>query len=332
MFFPIKPLEATKDSPNAIKNRVILVVFLLAGGLLAGCAGTPLINCAPKQIEIEADGQMEEWPNDPLFVDDDTQMSLYALSDQQALSIGVTFGRSDKKEKRPPRMGGVGLTVWIDPGGGKEKIFGVHVSGGGSPRGPGGPMPGGKETAPPANAANKDSSHDNKPPRMPQGEDNLKVSITYADTTGPLTMTLDEVRRTGIDIGVGQSKDGAEVYEFDIAFRAGPSLENLSSGMLIGVGITRSGGDLKMRNSHGSNDRKSQDNPPEGGGGGGGREPGGGSMGGPPGGRMGGGMMGGGPGSGGSGGGGPGGNGLSGKKQDRTCSWFKVQLADTVKK
>lgn len=64
-----------------------------------------------------------------------------------------------------------------------------------------------------------------------------KLSITYKDATGPLEMTLEAVRRTGIDIGIDHAADGRVVYEFKIAFKAEPSLEGLGPDMMVGVGI-----------------------------------------------------------------------------------------------
>jgi hypothetical protein len=54
-------------------------------------------------------------------------------------------------------------------------------------------------------------------------------------------MTISEVRRTGIDIGVGRTGDGRLVYEFNIAFRAAPSLGELEPGMTVGIGILAGG-------------------------------------------------------------------------------------------
>jgi len=74
-----------------------------------------------------------------------------------------------------------------------------------------------------------------------------------ADTTGPLTMTISEVRRTGIDIGVGQAGRGRLVYEFNIAFKAAPSLGGLKPGKVVGIGVLIGGSaqDGPGKGSHG---------------------------------------------------------------------------------
>ncbi len=315
MSFRFRLFKREKAGSPARKSTMGLAIVLFAAGCFWGCAATPLITCGPKQSAIVADGRMEEWPAEPQFVDEDTRLSLSALSDPQSLSLCVAFGGGDDETGRPPKMGGGDLTVWIDPAGGKEKVFGIHLSGRGPGRGPGGRMPHGKNAAPPAD---KDAKPGGKPPQMPGEKVVQQVSITYEDTTGPLTMTMEEVRQTGIDIGVGQGPGGTEVYEIDIAFQAGPSLEKLAPGLLIGVGITRDKAGDKGGKPHGSDDGGFQNGPPDGGGGG--RRPGG-SMGGPPGGGMGGGPM----------GGGGAGGAPSGKKEDHSCTWFKVALAHTTK-
>ncbi|VTR67749.1 hypothetical protein DESC_610332 [Desulfosarcina cetonica] len=87
--------------------------------------------------------------------------------------------------------------------------------------------------SPPNGRATADPSL--RPPpavRLPES-----LRITYQDATGPLSMTMDEVRRTGIDIGVARGSDGRLCYEFKIAFRADPSLEGFRPGMCLGLGI-----------------------------------------------------------------------------------------------
>lgn len=55
-------------------------------------------------------------------------------------------------------------------------------------------------------------------------------------------MTMDEVRRTGVDIGVGQSGDSRLVCELLIEFSAAPYLSTLKPGMPVGVGIVAASG------------------------------------------------------------------------------------------
>ncbi|GAB6908118.1 hypothetical protein JCM12296A_39570 [Desulfosarcina cetonica] len=121
-----------------------------------------------------------------------------------------------------------GLTIWIDPQSGEQQTVGIHL-----PGQKGRPPSGSPPLSPPNGRATADPSL--RPPpavRLPES-----LRITYQDATGPLSMTMDEVRRTGIDIGVARGSDGRLCYEFKIAFRADPSLEGFRPGMCLGLGI-----------------------------------------------------------------------------------------------
>ena len=260
-----------------------------------------------KHTEIVANGIDNEWPGDPLLVDDDLQMAIRMVNDNQSLALCIEMGSEDLKGH--PHMDG--LTVWIDPKGGKAEVFGIHVRGGSS-MGPGPRPPAEAGTAPPTDRDHRRPGE--KQPQVPPMEQLEQAAITYCDATGPLTMSMDEIRRTGIDIGVGHGTGRSLVYEFNIAFKAGPSLEDLKPGMVIGIGILSGGAEPEGRKTAAADGDKPQDGPPGRGGG-----PGPGGPMGRPGGMMGGGETG-------SGHGGP----PSGAKQDHAGVWFQVQLAGGV--
>ena len=301
--------DLTGSIPMPAKNPVFqrfcpqLLVFvsicLLIGGL-SGCS-TPQVAGGWKQVEIVTNGMDSEWPANPQFVDDDLNMAAYVLNDHQSLALCIKTA-----VKQPFLMDG--LTVWIDATGGKEKILGIHVPGG-SPRGPGHRPPSAAGAQPPAE---KPPQTNGKKPPMAPIEPIKHVAVTYGDATGPLTMTMEEIRRTGIDIGVGQAKGRSLVYEFSIAFKAAPSLADLAPGGMVGIGIMSGGADGEDRKPQRTDGDAGQGGPP---GGGGGPGPGG-SMG-RPGGMMGGPQME-------SGHGGP----SPGEKKDQRGVWLQVRLAD----
>lgn len=285
-----------------IRQLLLLISFLLMLEAVEGCS-TPKITGRWKHTEIIANGISNEWTGEALLVDDDEQMKIRVVSDNQSLALCIETGTGGLK--RQPQMDG--LTMWIDPNGGKEKIFGIHVR-----SGP--PMDRGRK--PPADAGNAPPTEKADQPRgqqvqHPHLEPIEQAAITYSDATGPLTMAMDEIRRTGIDIGVGRGAGRSMVYEFNIAFKAAPSLESLAPGMTVGLGIMRGGADPGDRKPAGTDDGTRQDGPP---GGGGGPGPGG-SMGRP------GAMMDSAPMAGGHGG--PPG----GARQNDSGVWLQVQLA-----
>ncbi len=279
---------------------VLISIGVVVGGL-GGCS-RPNVAGEWKPFEIITDGIDREWPGKPLTIDDDLPLAIHVVNDDQSLGLCIEIG--GETMPRQPRMDG--LTVWIDPKGGKEKRFGIHVRGT-APRHPSDGIPGGADAALPADI---DRRTGRKPPRPASLEPLEQVAITYSDATGPLTMAMAEVRRTGIDIGVQRNAAGALVYEFDIAFDSAPSLEALKPGATIGVGIVSGGAGVADRKPSGADGDTRQGGPPDGGGGPGG----GGRMD-----RPGGGMMGGGP-------GGP----PAAAKQDRSGVWLAVQLADKI--
>ena len=117
------------------------------------------------------------------------------------------------------------------------------------------------------------------PPGRAEVQSPQTLSITYQDATGPLEMTLEEVRRTGIDLGVHQGPDGYRVYEFKIAYSAAPCLADMADKSLLGLGIQAGAG----KNNRPDNVGRTSAQPPGGGRGGspGGPPPGGGMDGGP---------------------------------------------------
>jgi hypothetical protein len=203
-------------------NVGLLILFIAVGG----CA-TNKVAGHWRGHNIVADGDDREWREAPQFYDDARQFIIRVANDGTMISLCVAVGRKDMVE----RIGRGGLTVWLDPQGGEQRVFGIHLADkdmekflqghdpavtGLKPR---------DRQVPPLGG---------KPPHL---EPLKQLAVTYSNTTGPLTMTISKVRRTGIDIGIGRTRDGRLVYEFNIAFRAAPSLCELKPGMSVGIGI-----------------------------------------------------------------------------------------------
>lgn len=213
-----------------MKRTAIVIGVLALLIAISGCAANKVAGHW-RDVGVVADGYDREWSGIPQYYDGDRQFVIRVANNAATLSMCVASSQPDMT--RQLRMGG--LTVWFDPQGGKKKIFGIHLPGGHYDRLAGGQGPGKPGARP---------RHGKAPPmggtpegEPPQFEPSTELDVTYADTTGPLTMTISELRRSGIDIGVRQAGDGRLVYEFDIAFEAAPSLHDLKPGMEVGIGI-----------------------------------------------------------------------------------------------
>ncbi|WP_319405739.1 hypothetical protein [uncultured Desulfosarcina sp.] len=202
----------------------LLMLFLFQ----AGCAVHKLTAhwC---NYNIAANGCDNEWQEIPQYYDEGRQIAVRMANHAEALFLCISI--SDNALKKQNGLGR--LTIWLDPQGGKAKTFGIHLSSG-DPKGP--TLGSRSETGVMRPTDDRGSSMGNQP-KLPSVVPLKKLEITYKDTTGPLKMTMDEVHLTGIEIGVGQSKEGRLIYEFDIGFQAAPCLSGLEPGMDIGVGI-----------------------------------------------------------------------------------------------
>jgi hypothetical protein len=213
-----------------MKQTMINVGWLLILFAVGGCTANKVAGHWRDQ-GVAADGDDREWREAPQYYDSDRQLVIRVTNDATIISLCLATGQADLAQ----RLLRGGLTVWLDPQGGEKHVFGIHLPDSHTEtftpgRGHGAPKPKPRDKQPP-------------PPRgKPQHLEPLKqLAVTYSDATGPLTMTISEVRRTGIEIGVGQTGDGRLVYEFNIAFRAAPSLGQLKPGMTVGIGILTGG-------------------------------------------------------------------------------------------
>lgn len=181
--------------------------------------------------KVVADGDDREWRDAPQYYDSDRRFIIRVTNDATSISLCVAVGRTDLIERL--RRGGV--TVWFDPQGGEQHVFGIHLPDRDTERIIRGHGPAVTGLKPPERQAPPPGS---MPPRL---QPIKQLAVTYSKATGPLTMTISEVRRTGIDIGIGRTGDGRLVYEFNIAFRAAPSLCELKPGMSVGIGVLTDG-------------------------------------------------------------------------------------------
>lgn len=203
----------------------LLAVLVCVGGCTAN-----KVTSRWRDGDIVANGSDSEWQFVPQYYDEKRPVSIRVTNDAEALYLCITT--SDEAIKRHLRM--AGLTLWFDPMGENERVFGIHLPGDESRASRQRPRPGAGRV--PSAEDHGGRSLPNEPALSPFEAPN-KLAVTYAGATGPLTMTLVEVRRTGIDIGVGQLPGGRLVYEFGIAFKAAPSLSGLAPRKVVGIGI-----------------------------------------------------------------------------------------------
>ncbi|HIG75913.1 MAG TPA: hypothetical protein EYQ24_15410 [Bacteroidetes bacterium] len=101
-------------------NRLPLAA--LAASLLAGCASTPQLQSAPATTPTRIDGSDTDWQTDLQPVEGQTGLSLGVRNDGAALyAVAVVRG---EQQVRQALAGG--LTLWLDPDGGKAQAYGVR--------------------------------------------------------------------------------------------------------------------------------------------------------------------------------------------------------------
>ena len=196
-----------------------------------------------RNFDICANGINSEWPFSPQYWEKEQNVFLRIANDNNAVFLNLSSGNDLLNGKL--RM--TGLTIWLDPAGGKEKVFGIHLPGehakipwAGSRPIIEGIRPNDELGLSPNNSGS--TGMPGPPPKLPE-----TLYITYKNSTGPLDMTIDEVGKTGIFIGIGQLRNNKLTYEFTIGFRAAPCLSSLKPGWILGIGIQTGSGNKKNR-------------------------------------------------------------------------------------
>ncbi len=260
----------------------MMACLFVAVSLLAGCSGAKVAS-QWRSDKIVTNGSDDEWPGTPQYYDKEKRVVVKIMNDDD--SIYICFSANDREVKKKLMM--AGLTVWIDPEGGKERKYGVRLSM--KPRGR--PTKFSGENRERVTKEDRERISKEGPPPF-EAPEKLEVIHPFAD--GPFDMTIEEARHAGVEVGVGQP-NGRLVYEYRIRTEGENFVLSLDTGATVGIGIESGKMDKgKMMGKDGAH----------GGGGGGGYGRRGGGMGGPGGGGM------GGPGKGGMGG--PGGGGTGG--------------------
>ena len=199
------------------KTGVVKAGLLFLVLLNAGCAAQNLASHWQRDGFI-ADGSENEWPTPPQYYDADSRAVIYVMNDAEAVYLCLAANNEALKRK----MLIDGLTLWLDPTGKKHKALGIHLTGVRPPRHSG---------APGENALRRNKN------KRPVLQTPKAVEITFSEATAPRSMSMDRIRRTGIDIGAGQPDSRRFVYEFKIPFAAAPSLSGLDPGTALGIGI-----------------------------------------------------------------------------------------------
>ncbi|MBN1907742.1 MAG: hypothetical protein JW927_21890 [Deltaproteobacteria bacterium] len=310
------------------KVKVISILFLIIlVVLLNGCKEPVELQSKWLDKKIVIDGDDIDWANYPYFYDEKTQSCLGFYNDSE--NIYIHFQTMDRDiQKEIERMG---LTIWFNEQGGKEKELGLCFPAGGGPgrfaappgrdsKMPGLP-PGTPEeisAPPPEEMEAKEMPASKTAPRGPIMDTMLKI-MTGEEDEG-YACNLEKAAKMGIEVKSRIDDRNRFIYELKMpyfekentAFFVTPSaLNQIGMGIMTG-GMKRGGPPQGM--GGGGMDR---------GGRGGGDMPGGGDMGGR--GPMGGGGMGG---IGGGMGGGHRPGGLMGGSDNGSLEvWFRITLA-----
>lgn len=206
-------------------GKALAVIGILLPLLFCGCATRQVESGRPAHA-IVADGSDAEWPGSPQFYDKSKKASIRLLND--ADSIRICFATNDRDLKMS--LATEGMSLWLDADGEKNKTVGIYV-------------PGRKSHFRPADKG----TNGNHPPKTPALNMPAAIEMTYSETTGPLKMDLEEIRRTGIGIGAGQPDGSRYVYEFIVPFAVDEMFSEMGAGKVLGVGITSGNGKTEKR-------------------------------------------------------------------------------------
>lgn len=190
---------------------------LLILGTAGGCGGLTLTSTF-RSVEVTVDGIDDEWDGARIYLKE-ARIMIGLLNDSDNLYISLATGREDLRRQLMAR----GLTLWFDPEGGKEKIFGIR-------------FPLGLSGA-------ERPSRDRREREEPGGDDDrFRRATAEVEFLFPAE---DERRRMpiqaamGVEVRLGTASDRF-VYELKIPLALSeehPYAIGVTAGELIGIGL-----------------------------------------------------------------------------------------------
>ena len=184
-------------------QRIILIILtgmLVIPLFFTGCVKT-IIQSRWREHELQIDGRDEDWGNFIQFYHEERKFVLCVFNDENDLYLKISSPDRMLRQQFLVR----GFTVWFDPGGGKEKVLGIHF--------PKALQTGAFRTQPPGrrNEPSKDFS---------AREKSLKKELDILGPEGKeyWTFSADDAKGLGIQVDFGESA-GNLIYELRIPLK-----------------------------------------------------------------------------------------------------------------
>ncbi|MDM8554431.1 hypothetical protein QUF75_06845 [Desulfococcaceae bacterium HSG7] len=198
------------------RQKMMVSCLLLNIIILVGCAAPKVVSQWPVEV-IQTNGSDDEWRGTPQYHDEKKHIVVRVMNDSEILY--VCFSANDPELKRKLIM--TGLTLWIDPEGGKNKKYGIRL------------LVKSPQPPPEFSKEDRDSSRKRKPPSLKMPE---RLELIHPDTSGPLIMNIEKSKSSGVEIGVGQP-NGRLVYEYKIKMKGENVIFALDTVPYMGIGI-----------------------------------------------------------------------------------------------
>jgi len=196
--------EGTMVNTNIITKFIFSFFFIV---FLGGCSSLPQFTSDRCAGTMHVVGDLHEWRNVSAYVDKNNLVAVSMCHDDELVYVCLT---TDDPLTQRQIMGG-GLTVWFDPSGSDDKMFGINF-----------PLP--------RNGPGPRRSFDNETKKDANGNQlTIDQSLFDMEVVGPKETDryrLSVINKEGILAHLERSKDGLMIYELQVPLKKSNSRPN----------------------------------------------------------------------------------------------------------